>query len=376
MNAASYVLGVRESDALRPQNSFESWFPVPQVLVPKSCGIDISDSSLKVLSLKRGPHGGEVDSFAQGSLNAGIVVNGLVKDPPGLARVLKELMHEAGSPHFAHLALPEESAYIFMMHVPDVHDRAQACIAIEFEFEGRIPLKPEQTVYDFDIVQMHHDGKSAEIAVAVFPREVIDGYATACELAGITLVSAEVEAHSIARTIIDPQVKSATLIVDFGRARTGIAIVQGQVPIFTTTVEVGGNSITKIIQERLSVDEAQAENYKNEQGINLGKDQKVTEIITATAAALTDEIVRHYQYWDSRRDENGNRVTPIERIFLTGGSSNLKGLPGFISGKVKAPTTRAQVWRNVCSFDEYIPSIPENHALGLSTVIGLALRGL
>jgi type IV pilus assembly protein PilM len=231
-------------------------------------------------------------------------------------------------------------------------------------------------VYDYDILSYHPDGVGADIAVSVFPKTIVEGYLEALRIAHIEPVSFEIESRSIARSIVAKDMEQASLVVDFGRARTGIAILKGQVPIFTSTVEVGGDTITNIIMKELKVDETQAEAYKNEHGITIGKDNQVAEVIMGTAAALADEIVRHHRYWDSLRNETGERVTPIAEVLLTGGSSNLRGLPEYIAARVQSPTLRADVWRNVCLFDRYIPSVTSNHALGLSTVIGLALRGI
>ncbi len=364
-----------EQSGMRGESVIERWFPVPRVLVPRTSGIDVSDSSIKMLTLKRGTHGFEVDSFGAGALAPGVVVNGVVQDPVALGAALRTLREEAGAPQHAHLALPEEKAYVFTMPVHDVADEKNVRAMIEFEFEGRVPLKPSQAIYDYDVLGVQGDG--AEIAVTVFPRDIVEGYVHACLAGGITPVSFEIEARSIARSVVPRGTQHAVLVVDFGRARTGIAILKGEVPIFTTTVAVGGDTITEVLVKGLKITEAEAESIKNTQGIFVGdgSDKNVTEVISGTAAALADEVVRHYQYWDSRRDEHGERATPIRNVLLTGGSSNLRGLPEYISGRVKAPTVRVDVWQNVCSFDTYVPSITENHALGLATVIGLALRG-
>lgn len=366
-----------EHGDMRGESFIERWFPVPRMLVPRTSGIDVSDSSIKMLTLKRGVHGFEVDSFGAGPLAPGVVVNGVVQDPVALGAALRALREEAGAPRNAHLALPEEKAYVFTMHVHDVADEKNVHAMIEFEFEGRVPLKPAQAIYDYDVLEVQGDGTGAEIAVTVFPRDVVEGYMHACLAGGITPVSFEIEARSIARSIVPRGARQAALVVDFGRARTGIAILKGEIPIFTTTVAVGGDTITEVLVKGLKITEPEAESIKNTQGIFVGdgSDKNVTEVISGTAAALADEVVRHYQYWDSRRDEHGERATPIRNVLLTGGSSNLRGLPEYISGRVKAPTVRVDVWQNVCSFDTYVPSITENHALGLATVIGLALRG-
>jgi type IV pilus assembly protein PilM len=373
------LAGTLETSSVRNYipHTIERWFPTPRMLVPQAGGLDISDSSVKWLVLSPGKEGFTVGSFAQGPLAPNIVVNGVVKDPVGLGAALAELRANIHADPYAHVALPEEAAYVFAMHVPNAWDRPQVHNLIEFEFEGRVPLKPSQTIYDFDVVEWHADGLGAEIAVSVFPRDIVEGYATACSLAGIELSSLELEARSIGRSIVSPGVKGVSLVVDFGRARTGIAILKGQTPIFTSTVAVGGDTISKILMDALKIDEEKAEEFKNTQGLVADhKDQKISEVISGTAAALADEIRRHYEYWDTRRNEHGDRVTPVDSILLTGGSSNLRGLDSYIAGRVKARTLKADVWGNVCSFDSYIPSIDRHHALGLSTVIGLALRSV
>ena len=67
---------------------------------------------------------------------------------------------------------------------------------------------------------------------------------------------------------------------------------------------------------------------------------------------------------------------PVERVYLLGGSANLKGFPEYIAGKVHAQTERPDVWRNAFSFDDYIPPIDYRTSLQYATAIGLALRSV
>lgn len=354
----------------------ERWFPPPQLLVPRGAGVDISDNSIKWLSLKPAAFGFVIDSFSQVSIEDGIVVEGVVRDPEKLGAAIAALQKQAKGGRFAHAALPEETAFVFTMQVVDVRDRKQVLSTIEFELEDRVPLKSDQALYDYDVVGMHPDGVGAEVSVSVFPKSVVEGYAAAFRHAGVRLLSLELEASSVARAILQPNSKEIVLALDFGRARTGIMIINRGIPIFTSTVMVGGDAMTKVIMDTLQVDEAKAVDIKNEQGIAKDGDPKVIAAIAGTAASLADEVARHYEYWDTRRDENGNRVTPIARVVMTGGSSNLKGLDEYIAGRVKAPAAHADVWTNVCSYDTYIPPVDHYYALGLSTAIGLALRGV
>src|SRR3989344_5208207 len=175
------------------------WFPVPKALVPCGTGVDVSDSSIKWLSLAPGKKGPRVTSYGNQRIADGVVQTGAVRDTHALATALIELKKKVGI-MCAHAALPEEGAYVFSMHVPMHSTRAQIMNMIEFELENRVPIPPAQAVYDFDTIDVW-DEHGEEIAVTVFPRELADGYVESFALAGIDLVSLEIEARSIARAV-------------------------------------------------------------------------------------------------------------------------------------------------------------------------------
>ncbi|MEK9154353.1 MAG: pilus assembly protein PilM [Patescibacteria group bacterium] len=355
------------------------WFPMPKVLLPLTVGVDISGTSIKWIVLSEGVNEKRVLSFGQESISEGIVVNGIVQDVSALAQVLGEMKKKLGGIECAHAALPEEAAYVFSMHVPENSSRKQTLSMIEFELEDRVPIAPADALYDFDVIMKHDDGVGEEIGVVVFPRDLAASYAEAFALAKMRLFSLEVGANSIARAVSNSSANEpVTLLVDFGRLRTSFAVLKRGKPIFTSTVAIGGETIDKAIMQKLSLSREDVTAFKNEQGFLAegGKISPGVEAISGTVAALADEVARHYQYWDTRRNERGERVTPVERVFLVGGGANLKGLTDYIAARVQVECTRPNVWQNVCSFDDYIPPIDRRASLQYATAIGLALRGI
>lgn len=355
------------------------WFPRPRVLFPGAAGVDISDCSIKWLTLEEDArHSKSVRAFGHEPLEPGIVNNGLVQDVERLGEALKKVGPRLGA-ECAHAALPEETAYVFSMHVPEGSSRAQTFSMIEFELEGRVPIAPSAAVYDFDTIIKHDDGVGEEIGVTVFPRELSESYAQAFAHAGIPLLSLEVEARSIARAVSRRNAVSRepiTLLVDFGKFRSGLAVLKRGIPIFTSTVEVGGDMIDQVVLKALSLPPKELDDYKNTKGLLAAneKEAPVAQAITKTVSALADEITRHFHYWDTRRNEHGDRVTPVERVLLVGGSANLYGLEDYVAARVQVACERPNVWQNVCSFDEYVPSIGQRTSLQYVTAIGLALR--
>jgi type IV pilus assembly protein PilM len=370
-------LAALSSAVHRASEMLERAFPTPRTLLPLSVGVDISDASIRWLGLtsfKDGSH--HVVTSGSHALPAGIVSGGIVRDVAALSQVLRELKPGLHGITDAHAALPEEAAYVFSMYVPERTPRDQILSLIEFEFEGRVPISPSAAVYDFDIIPGQHT-EGMEIGVSVFPRELAESYAQAFRDAGLTLLSLEIEARSIARAISHSTDK-VILLVDFGLARTGFAVVEHGVPIFTSTVEIGGDALTKAAIDMLSLSPEDAEKFKNDKGLlaTEASEKPVVDAFTATATALADEIARQFHYWDTRRNDRGERLTSVERVVLVGGSSNLNGLEDFIAGKVQAPVRRGNIWHNIASFDDYIPPIDMRTSLQYATSAGLALRGV
>lgn len=359
--------------------TFSKWFPTPQILSLRAAGIDISDASIKWMIITGDGNNRRVQSYGSETLESGIVVDGIIKNAKNLIEALRRVKSKLGRIHCAHAALPEEAAYVFSMHVPENSRREQILSMVEFELDGRVPIPPRDAVYDFDVIAGRDDDTGVEIGVVVFPRQLAESYAEVFDAAGINLLSLEVEARSIARAVSSgTKDEPITLSVDFGRVRTGFAVLKRGIPIFTSTVGVGGEAMTRAVIEKLSLSPEDAEKFKNEQGLLAegGTKNPGVEALAGTASALSDEIAKHYHYWDTRRNNKGERMTPVGRVLIVGGSANLKGLADYIAGRIKAPTERPNVWQNVCSFEEYIPPIDRRASLQFATAIGLALRGV
>jgi type IV pilus assembly protein PilM len=374
MKSLAISLGEMSTRAVR---AIARAFPMPQILMPKAAGIDISDASVKWMVFRRALHGLEIESFGEMPLASGIVVSGAVHDVPALAHTLSEVKQHLAGATAAHGALPEEAAYVFSMPIPHATPRQQILRMIEFEFEGRVPIPPAAAVYDYTPIRSSPN-EQEEISVVVFPKDIAGAYAAAFEGAGITLLSLEVEASSIARAISSEEsTEPITLIADIGRARTGFAVLKRGVPIFTSTVAVGGDAIERALIEGQHLSKEEMAHFKTNEGLEgRGAAVAAREAIMPAVTALADEVARHYRYWDTRKNEQGERMTPVGKVILIGGNANLRGLAEFLTAKIQAEVTLAQTWRHAVDFDAYIPPIDRGTSLQFATTIGLALRGI
>lgn len=352
-------------------NRVAALFPPPEFLAMPSAGIDISDTSIKYLDAQYTRAGLVPRVFDTMRLPKGIVLDGVVEDVIGLAHALRELRGQ-NDRAFANVSLPEELVYLYTLEVPTAHSHGDILQMVEFSLSEHVPIPAGNAVFNYDVMRRH--GDITEISVTVFPKDIVEGYKEAFEQSGFMVKDFELEAQSVARSIIPIDADGVSMIIDFGRTRTGITIALGQVPIFSTTVKVGGNALTEAIMKHHSVSEDEADILKRTEGLSECKDEVLRQTLMDTTTALIDEIRRHYRYWDTRRDEEGNRIAGIERIFLCGGAVGLKGLPEHVSSVLQVPVRVGSVWENMFDINAHIPKVNKTISWQYATAAGLLLR--
>lgn len=352
------------------EERFFSSFPPPKFLNLNATGVDISDSSIKVLKFKRTQQGSIPDFFDEQKIAPGIVHQGGIEDPESLAEALIALRRKYNM-NFIRASLPEEKVYLFQTTVPDSKDKEQIYNSIEFQLEEHVPIPPSESIFDYDVIRENH--KTIDVSVTVFPKTVIENYQKVFSAAGLIPVSFTLEGQAVANAVVPKGDSKTYMIVDFGRTRSGISIVRNGIVSFTSTIDIGGNELTEVIMKHFKVDDAEAQKIKNQKGlINDTENIELHDSFMNTISALRDEVNRHFVYWNTK-NTNQKKEDKISKIILCGGNASLVGLPEFLSSGIRVPVERAQVWQNAFSYDDYIPQMNYGMSLSYSTVIGLAL---
>lgn len=361
--------------SVKNKSFFDRFFPIPKFLAVPSVGIDISDNSIHFMEFANKYDDKILKNFGSCVVPKGIVSKGEIQDEQALTDILKNIKEEYDI-NFVRASLPEEKAYLFQTQVPYNANNQDIINILEFKLEEYVPLSPSSAVFDYDILSKHKNNEShLDVVVAVYPKQTIEKYTSVFRNAGLTLLSLELEAQAIVRAVIKEGDNGTYMIVDFGKTKIGLSVVSNSVLSFTSTIEFEKEELTDAIIKNTGVSKKEADRIKNEEGlIKIKTNKKLHTELMGVAESFKDDIEKHYRYWKTRTDESGNRVDPIEKIIICGGNSNLAGLPEFLSGSLKVPVERADVWSNVFSSDNFIPDINRSDSFSYATAIGLALR--
>jgi type IV pilus assembly protein PilM len=350
-------------------------------------GIDISDSAVKVLKLKKKRNFFEVDFINEVEIEPGIVVSGVIKNEDELVKAIKKSINpQAGKKlktKYAVVALPEEKSFLEVIQMPIMKEE-ELQSAVLFQAENYIPMPLDQVYLDFQIIGTDVGEVShLDILVVAMPKVTVDSYLSCFKKAGIVPVVLEVESQAIVRSLVKDETSSVPLIlVNYGKKNSNIIIFSGQSIRFTSSVPVSSSQIAEAIAKEFSVSLEEAEKMKINYSL-LKKDEsdESRKIYTAIYPALNELVMQIKKYLIFYKDHvsHDHSLTPPtgqEKIILTGGGSNLKGLAEFISKEISIETQVGDVFLNISFKNKKSILIKEEKLASFCTAIGLGIRGV
>jgi len=362
---------------VNPRGILFRLFPPPAYILRRSAGIDISDRSVKVMTLVH-HYGNESHGvYGEEALTPGTVEGGKVRDSAALTAAIKKLKDNLHLSAVS-LSLPEEEAFLFTLSLPPMKEK-EIRESILLQLENHIPIPATETAFDYDIVaEKPRVAGGREVSVSAIARAHVQSYTQAVIDAGLTPLALEVESHSLCRSVVPAEERGTVLVIDFGKTRAGVTVVSGGSVRYTATVpNVGGEDITKALEKELKVSREEAEKLKVTHGLSRkGENKAVFSALIALVSVLKDELVRHVGYWNTRVERGEILGGPITRAYLAGGQATLPGLAEYLSAHLGIAVSLGNPWVNVASVEEVLPDITRNDALRYATSIGLALRSI
>jgi len=353
--------------------TFARAFPAPEYLTMPAVGIDISDYAIKHVAFNRRKGNIELQAFGKIDLPLDVIEHGEIKDPETIVKLLSRVK-ENSHIEFAHLALPEEHAYLFQMTIPQ-GSKEEIEQMIEFHLKENVPIGADEALFDYGIIQ--ETDENLELNISVYPANIAMQYVHVVEEAGYTPISIEIEGQATARALIGAHDTAPMLIIDIGRNDASLSISTGGVVTFTANLEMGGDYFTRAIARNIDVSFQEAENLKRKHGFRDTEDDKVVfDGLFPVIEKFGESIRKHVMYWQMHMNKTTPGAGDISHVVLVGGNANVIGLAEYLETTLDIAVEVGNVWKNVFSFEEYIPAIPRDSSLEYTTAIGLALRSI
>jgi type IV pilus assembly protein PilM len=345
-------------------------------------GMDISDSSIKIMQLSRHRDSYFPVAHSHLDLPPTMIANHMISDQQKLADYISRAITAAKhvSSRYVVVSVPEAKSFVRILEMPKMGD-VELEGAIPWELEQDIPVPIDQVYMDWQIVK---EGETTnQVLVMSTPKDYIDTLVGSLKMANLKPIALELESLATARALIGPEDENqATMVIDMTTSLTSFIIVSGKgVLEYTSNIPIGGNHLTESVARNLGITPKEAELVKRESGLlTESKKGNIKQALLPIIDNIVDEIRNVVKF-----HEDHSKLSPaVNKIILCGGAANLAGLPDYIAARLNIgigkPIDRIVLgdpWINAFHADKRPKlDMTDQEAVAYSTVIGLALRGV
>ncbi len=348
-------------------------------------GVDVSESSVKLVRVRRG-RGGPTVTRAERSLRGeGNAATGRTRTVDGL-RDLVDQMKCRGA--LAATTIGGTDILVRRFSLPDMKSSdLMAALRLECRKHVTAPIDESEIRYEI-LGRAKSGGSTLDVLVTVAPRRKIEEARELLESAGLKPVCVTLWPVALL-ALLDAGGESASpdevvAYLDMGGSESRITVLKGREIRFARELGVGSATLTDALRSivvpgkgNIELTYDQAEGLKRSLGIPMGLEEaSSTGRIPLTAVSVMlrpvlERLVR--EMWNSFDYVNeqflGESVT---RVLLLGDGSRLKNLPEYLTGVLKIPVARADASERV------IPRAPQgagDHAPLSELGLGLGLLG-
>ena len=339
---------------------------MPKILL----GLDIGTQTIKAVEISR-------DKNVNSLLAAGFIPTPVksfntqtTSDERVLASSINRLVHDMKlNSADVSASLPSSAVTTRVIEIPIMSD-SELASSIQWEAEQYIPVPVSKVKIDYTVISKNEQNAKMKILLVAAPIDLIEKYIRVITLAGLNPVALETEILAATRSIITSfPALSHSLVLSFGATTTEIALLYNQTLVFTKSVPIGGNTLTRAIAEELGFEFAQAEEYKKTYGLDEDKlEGKIAKSIAPYFTSLVSEIEKNVSYFKEQfpKDE-------IKSITICGGSAKL---PGFVLSLTKNLGLDSQIsnpFINLSVDPKILPVLSADSPI-YTQAVGLALK--
>lgn len=367
--------------------------------IESSLGVDIGAGGIKLLELRKNKGRPQLWTYALIDQPLDINISDNEKKQASVEESMsrdqekkqKILVPEARDPRIAEYAkllrLAVDKAHVTAKHVTASLPVSQIFHAIVnlpmvnekelgYHVEAKIKKMLSRPIEDMQVVHQvipgdpKEKGKSIKTLVTAAPKNIVKFYTDIFQKAGLQLNELETEAFALERSLVGID-KATVMIVDIGAERTNFFIVDQGFPITHRSVQIGGNVLEGILQQKFGLNDKEIMTAKYDV-TRLGLDKIPTDLF----ARLIEPIVKEIQYsFDLFLHQTGNEGKRPEKIILTGGASVFPPIIQGIRQNFSMKVFVGDPWARVV-YQQGLKDMLDKLGPRMAVSIGLALRGM
>ncbi len=349
-----------------------------QGIFPSYLGVDIGTTSVKVVEVKQGKQLPQIVNYglleSSGYLaraNQALQASTLRLFEKEALELLKIVLKEMKPQATEVLAsIPIFSAFTVILDFP-VMSQKELEQAMVYQARQYVPMPLSQVAIDWIKIGEFEDEKGfrqQQVLLVSVPQEQIKKYQRIFKQAGLNLRALELEGLSITRCFTGD--KTPTAVVDIGSRSTNIIFLSGGQLKMDLQTDFAGSSLTQALSSSLSINPVRAEELKKERGLSMvGPSSELSTIMLPFVDVIINEVKKALYRYETQL----KGAPKIERVILSGGGANLRGIEKYFEKEIGLSVGKAAPFAKF----EYDPQLePLVSELGptMNVALGLTLK--
>jgi hypothetical protein len=226
------------------------------------------------------------------------------------------------------------------------------------------PVDPDQALIDF--AELSRSGQRVQLQIAAANRDMVEGFVTAIEKAGLSAVACEIEPLAESRALLIPRLRGkAQAIVNLGAETTTFIAASGPDVFFMRVIGVGTHDFTRAVAKEMGCSFVEAEKLKARSGLRAAATDPTLEAERFEACQtvlldVSDQLAQTLA--DSRKFyEATSNGRPVVGLTVLGPGARLDGLSEELASQLALAIDEGALPRenlnSVKDFEEFTSSM-------------------
>jgi type IV pilus assembly protein PilM len=311
-------------------------------------GLDIGTSAVRAAELGVDSDSATLHRFGQVALPEGAVRDGEIHDADAVTTAIRQLWATVKfSTKRVAVGVANQRVVVRQVDLPWMPVK-ELRKSLALQVGDLIPMPVDQAVLDFHAIEevVSEDGhRMLRVMLVAAGKDMVSVAVDAVTRAGLKPTMVDLTPFAVLRSLgggggamgLDTE---AEAIVEVGADVTNIVVHRNGLPRFVRVLLLGGRDVTETMAERMGVDQMTAEGTKL--GMTLSPDpthvdsHPASRALESSVAQWIDEVRQSLTFHVGQ--SGGDR---IRRIVLTGGASQLAGLPQRLATATRLPVVVA-----------------------------------
>lgn len=351
-------------------------------MAARGIGLDIGTHAVRAAEMAVG-RGDQptLNRFGQVALPLGAVRDGEVVDPPAVAAAIRRLWSEVGfKGRDVVVGVANQRVIVRQADLPAMAEQDLRS-ALRYQVQELIPIPVDEAILDFQILEQFvgpEQEPMMRILLVAAQSDMVRSLLAAVDGAGLSASLVDVIPFALIRALVTTDITfgaaepTSEAIVCVGGGVTNVVVHERGVPRFVRMLITGGNEITDAIASELHIDPDAAEDLKRRADASSADEleARAARITTDRLSPFVEEVRGSIDYYRAQAADGGE----ISRVLLTGGGSQVPGLPDRLRQVLNVPV---EIGHPLLGVRVGRVGIPEDRLIDseplLTVPIGLAL---